>query len=184
MSAKGVEGVSESRWLLMMRHAKSAWPPGVPDYDRPLAERGIRDAPVAARRVLDLIGPPDLVLVSPARRTRDTYELVSAAWNAAGVSSVEHRLEPLIYEATRAVLQEVVAELPEAAHRVILIGHNPGLQEFALTWPLTAETQAHSHLAEKFPTCGLALTSVRGSWAQGRGRLESVQVPRADPRPN
>ncbi|MER7967519.1 histidine phosphatase family protein [Streptomyces sp. NPDC096080] len=65
------------RRLIVLRHAKSAGPDGVGDFDRPLAPRGLRDAPAAGRRLREAGWFPDQVVCSPARRTRDTFDLVA-----------------------------------------------------------------------------------------------------------
>lgn len=110
--------------LVLLRHAKSAWPDGVGDEQRPLAERGRRDAPAAGRWLREHVRV-DLVVCSPAVRTRQTWRLVSAELDVAP----EFQLDDRIYDATAAELVAVVRELPPSAATVLVIGHNPGLSE-------------------------------------------------------
>jgi phosphohistidine phosphatase len=112
-----------TRTLVVLRHAKSAWPDDVADRRRPLADRGRRDASAAGRWLRDNVGAVDLVLCSPALRTRQTWELVSAEL----VGTPEFRLDERIYAASLGDLLEVVTEA--SADTVLLIGHNPGLSE-------------------------------------------------------
>src|SRR5690242_15813577 len=83
-----------SRRLILLRHAKSDWPEGVADLDRPLAERGRADAPVAGRELARL-GVPDVVLCSPAQRTRATWELARQAMGPESATAVT-RFAPVI----------------------------------------------------------------------------------------
>ena len=81
--------------LLLLRHAKSDWPDGVDDHDRPLAERGRRAGPLMARYMTGEGLIPDLALISTARRTRETWELLRPVIG----NGIRWREEPRIYEA-------------------------------------------------------------------------------------
>ncbi|HEX4703801.1 MAG TPA: histidine phosphatase family protein [Pseudonocardiaceae bacterium] len=119
--------------LVVLRHAKSAWPADVADQDRPLNERGRRDAPAAGRWLSSNAPAIDLAICSPAARAVQTWQLV-----AAEVSQPEYRLDDRIYDASVERLLDIVRELPDAASTVLLIGHNPGLTDLVHT--LTSET--------------------------------------------
>ncbi|MGW2303306.1 SixA phosphatase family protein [Streptomyces sp. NPDC001809] len=111
-----------------MRHAKSAWPEGVADRDRPLGPRGLRDAPAAGRFLAETTGPPDLVLCSPARRARGTWELAAAELDG----PVPTRLDPRVYGADATELLDVLHRVPDEVGTLLLVGHNPGLEELVL----------------------------------------------------
>ncbi|WP_424184531.1 SixA phosphatase family protein [Actinokineospora sp. G85] len=117
------------RRLVVLRHAKSAWPEGVPDYRRPLADRGRRDAPAVGRWLADRIGDINIALVSPATRTRQTWDLVAAELKT--TPTVVHD-EQLYGEGPDSVLG-VLGTLPETADTVLLIGHNPDLEDLVET---------------------------------------------------
>jgi len=110
-----------------MRHADARWrDPGLPDLQRPLSRRGSAAAEAMARRLLELELVPDLLLVSPARRTQQTAEIV-----ARELSLPERRVlrEESLYLASAADLLKVVERTgPRVAH-VLLVGHNPGVSQ-------------------------------------------------------
>jgi phosphohistidine phosphatase len=112
--------------LLVMRHAKSSHIAGeLDDFERPLNKRGKREAPQIGRLLKEENLVPDLVVASAARRTRKTAELVVHESGFRG----ETRLTSDLYDASRAQLVGVVQALPDFAARVLLVGHNPGLEE-------------------------------------------------------
>jgi phosphohistidine phosphatase len=157
--------------LLLLRHAKSSWKDTeLDDHDRPLNERGKRDAPRIGQLLKDENLLPDLIVVSTARRARKTAEHVIHHSGYRG----ESRFTGELYNARRDQLLALVAALPEGAGRVLLIGHNPGFEELleALTdecRPLSTATLAH-------------LESPAPSWQQfreaGPARLVKVWQPR------
>ncbi|MFK7159955.1 histidine phosphatase family protein [Marinospirillum sp. MEB164] len=114
-------------YLTLVRHAKSSWKDDqLADIDRPLNKRGRGDLPGLSARLTQKITPPDLILLSPARRTRATAEPLCAAW-----PQVEVRLTPEIYEASLAQLLALVVPQLAVTRHLMLIGHNPGLAELA-----------------------------------------------------
>ncbi|MDH4353087.1 MAG: histidine phosphatase family protein [Actinomycetota bacterium] len=164
--------------LGLLRHAKSAYPPGVPDARRPLSDRGARDAPEAGRRLAERLGVPDLVLVSTATRTQQTW----AAAQTAFPHPPHHRAEHLIYDASVDDLLLLIRSLDEAVGTAVLVGHNPGLEEaaFALSGD-RSDPDAVRAMSQKFPTSALAVLSVELPWAHvvpGSARLESFEVAR------
>ncbi|MGH3766239.1 MAG: SixA phosphatase family protein [Pseudonocardiaceae bacterium] len=113
------------RRLILLRHAKSAWPPETPDALRPLAERGLRDAPAIGRWLRTHIDRIDLVVCSPAVRAAQTWELAAA--ELAATPHVRH--DERLYGASAAELLTVAHQLPEQASTAALVGHNPGLED-------------------------------------------------------
>lgn len=139
------------RRLVVVRHAKAAWPDGVPDLQRPLAERGRHDAPAIGRWLAEHIGDPDLVLCSVAVRARQTWELAAAELPAAPPV----RYEEQVYDASASTLVDVVAALPDSAATVVLIGHNPALTDFVAR--LSGQPQ-------ELKTSAVAVLSWPGRW--------------------
>lgn len=109
--------------LVILRHAKSAWPEGVPDYRRPLADRGRTEAPAVGRWLAEHVPDIDVALVSPATRTRQTWELVSAELPAAP----EVRFEEQLYGEGAEAILDLLGSLTDVK-TVLVIGHNPDLE--------------------------------------------------------
>ncbi len=140
------------RTLILLRHAKSDWSTGEDDVRRPLAKRGRRQAPEAGRWLAANVGRIDLAVVSPAERTRSTWELVSAELAVPPRTRLDERL----YAAPGRALLAVVRELTADLGTVVLVGHNPGLEELVSTL---------SGRWVRLPTSALAVLSVSGEWA-------------------
>jgi phosphohistidine phosphatase len=112
--------------LLLLRHAKSSWGnPGLADHDRPLNKRGKRDAPRIGELLRREELVPHLIISSTARRARVTAELVAEHSGYAG----SLRLEADLYAAGAEAYLEGLANLPDEYERVMVVGHNPGLEE-------------------------------------------------------
>lgn len=141
--------------LLLLRHAKSSWDdPSLSDFDRPLAPRGRRDAPRVGAALRERGPAPEVILSSPAARTRETIAAVTRAARLA--ATPEFRED--IYAASSAELIRIVRALPTASRCAMLVGHNPGLED--LVGRLTGSTD------ERMPTCALACIEFRNdSWA-------------------
>jgi phosphohistidine phosphatase len=172
------------RTLILLRHGKSAYPAGVPDHARPLADRGRRQAALAGEHIRTLLhrgeAAIDLVLCSTAERTRQT---LAASGLDAG-TTVEYRDE--IYGAESDELLDLIATLPETAATVLVVGHFPGLPDLAedLSGP-DSDRSALAALARKFPTSAFAVLTVDGPWSgvPAGGRLIAVTIPRDHPAP-
>ena len=150
-----------SKRLYLLRHAKSSWKqPDLADHERPLAGRGRHAANAIARHLLEHEIAPELVLCSTARRARETCELLLPALETA---TVHH--EPALYGASTAELLERLHEVPDGTGSVLLIGHNPALEQLALE--LARPSPARRELAVKFPTAALASLDFPGpSWRE------------------
>ncbi|GGL87763.1 phosphoglycerate mutase [Streptomyces fumigatiscleroticus] len=176
MSARG--GPGPLRRLVVLRHAKSAWPEGAPDHERPLAPRGRRDAPAAGRALAEADCLPDLALCSTAVRARQTWELVSAQWGTP--PPVRH--DPRLYAAGVADLLEVVHEVSAEVETLLLIGHNPGLADLVLELAWDGLDDALEQVRVKFPTSAVAVLAWHGTtWRaldRGTALLTAMAVPR------
>lgn len=166
--------------LMLLRHAKSDWSAaGQPDRDRPLAQRGRAAAPVMGRYLAQHPPGPDLALVSPARRTRETWDLLAPAL----ASMPPVRFDERLYDARAATVLRVLQEAPVDTRALLVIGHNPGLQELANLVIGTGDPAVRAQLVEKFPTTALAVIDFTAErWSElraGAGRLERFITPRA-----
>jgi phosphohistidine phosphatase len=150
-----------TRRLHLLRHAKSSWDDdSLPDHARPLSPRGTTAAERMRRRLEDGDVRPGLVLCSTALRARDTLERVLSSLGAPRLL-----LEDGLYHTRAETLLERVRAVPDDVCEVMLVGHNPGLENLiellAVPGPLTSE------VAEKFPTGALAtLESEAGTWSE------------------
>jgi phosphohistidine phosphatase len=172
------------RQLLILRHAKSTWDDKASaDRDRPLTERGHRAAARMATEMHTLGLEPDMILVSPARRTMQTMEALEP-WDESPL------IEPIesLYLADVPELLAALHGVAETVRSVLLIGHNPGLHDLAVSLaglrdrPLgAAATAGERTLAEGFPTGALAEFSIAGSWwelREGGGKLVRFLTPK------
>ena len=156
--------------LYLLRHAKSSWKePGLQDFDRPLNNRGREAAPLVGQLIRKGKLRIDLLLSSPAVRARQTAALVK---EAAGLYA-ELLYDERIYEADADALLEVVRQAADSADALMLVGHNPGMEE--LLELLTGETA-------QMPTAALACVALDiekwGKVREGAGRLEWLVRPK------
>jgi phosphohistidine phosphatase len=140
------------RTLILLRHAKSDWSGDEADIARPLAKRGRRQAPDAGRWLAANIDGIDLAVVSPATRARSTWDLVAAELDVLPPTRIDDR----VYAASDHELLTVVRELSDDIETVVLVGHNPGIEDLASL--LTGERS-------QMPTSALAVITVPGSWS-------------------
>ena len=164
--------------LSLLRHAKSSWKePALPDHDRPLNTRGKAEAPVMGKEIAKHGLEPDLVLCSTARRTRDTLKLVLRELK----SEPKVIYEDGLYHGTPAEMLDLLRELSAGAGQVLLVGHNPELQSFALDLIGSGSKQLKDRLEAKLPTAGLVvLRFPAGAWkdvAINSGKLELFLTP-------
>ena len=143
-----------TRTLVVLRHGKSDWTGDEPDRERPLARRGRRQAAEAGAWLADNVEAIDLVVVSPAVRALSTWELAAAELDPAP----EVRIDERVYAAWGRELRALVDELADDLGTVILVGHNPGVED--LVQELTGEDVP-------MPTSAIAVLTWEGSWADG-----------------
>lgn len=126
------------RKLVMIRHAKSSWDnPSDSDFERPLNDRGERDAPAMGSRLRKLNVLPDLIISSTAKRARQTARRIAAA---IGYDKDRIIFEDKLYHCVPAVFEEVIAGLDDSLETVFIVAHNPGITDFV------------NDLSEKFRT--------------------------------
>jgi phosphohistidine phosphatase len=155
--------------LLLLRHAKSSWKDtGLQDFDRPLNGRGKKAAEMIGRFIKKKEIKPDLLISSPAVRARETIETVI---KAAKLQS-ELRFDQRIYEAGPQRLLEIVSQIEEGRSIVLLVGHNPGMEEL-----LHLLTDRVEHMA----TGTLAGIDLKGEWSRAgeeKGTLGWIVKPK------
>ncbi|GAB2720718.1 SixA phosphatase family protein [Nocardia thraciensis] len=161
------------RTLILMRHGKSSYPPGVADHERPLAPRGRREAALAGDWLRETQAPIDAVRCSDAVRTRETLA-------ATGITAPV-RFESSIYEASPRTLIELVQLADDDPRTLLLIGHAPAMPWTA--WELAAnrDSEPAAELSRKFPTSALAVLEFDRPWADvdpGTGDLVRFHIPR------
>jgi len=166
------------RHLLLLRHAKAiAAERGMADRDRPLTPRGHRDAHLIGAAIAR-DGPPDLILCSPSRRTRETLADVLQSLATAPKVVFANSL----YGAQGTTYAEAIAAQGGEAKRLLVIGHNPAVHATALAFAATGARAQRAALAAKFPTCALVVIAVEGDdWTAirtGAGELVSFLRPR------
>jgi phosphohistidine phosphatase len=156
--------------LFLIRHAKSDYPPGIPDHDRPLSARGRQDAAVAATWLeqCGLVTGPWLAVVSDARRTRDTWAILGTALSDSHVS-----VRPDLYEAGVGTVLSIITQAWVGVESLFIVGHNPTIHATALH--LAGISASGSIIAERFPTCAIAVLRARDDEMS----LVHVEVPRA-----
>jgi phosphohistidine phosphatase len=154
--------------LLLLRHAKSSWEDrGLADHDRPLAPRGRRAAKLIAEHLRRERVAPALVLCSSAQRTRETLERIAPALG----EQVPVQIERELYAASEHRLLERVRGVEESVESVMVIGHNPGVEQLALSLAVSGENLAA--VRRKYPTGALATLEFAGRWRElGPGSAE------------
>lgn len=164
--------------LTLLRHAKSGWDdPSSRDFDRPLNPRGRRAArAVGAEMKAQGLGF-DLVLASPARRVVETIEEVAATYGA-----LDPGYDQRLYLASAATLLDIVRAAPDGAGRLLLIGHNPGLEELALRLTGGEGDTLRRQIEIKYPTATVAEIELPAEhWPEARdgsGRIVRFIRPR------
>jgi phosphohistidine phosphatase len=171
---------SATRRLVLLRHAKSAWPDGVPDRDRPLAPRGRRDAPAAGRWLRKAGFVPDLVLCSTARRARETWRLAEEQVGAHPQTSFEQQ----VYAASSTQVLDLARQTPADVGTLLIVGHDPAMRELTLELanaePGGAEAEAIGRVQAKYPTAAIAVLVFTAGWPElgpGQARLAAFATP-------
>ncbi len=167
--------MNDRRTLLLMRHAKSDYPAGVADHDRPLAPRGIREAGLAGDWLRANAPAIDAVLCSTATRARQTLDKT-------GIDAPVRYSERL-YGASPGTMIEEINETADDIGTLLVIGHEPAMSSLALI--LADDDGANDAVVEristKFPTSAITVLTVPGGWKglePGRAALTGFEVPR------
>jgi phosphohistidine phosphatase len=151
------------RTLILIRHAKSDWSGIETDIRRPLARRGQRQAPEIGRWLVANVDHIDLAVLSPATRAQQTWELVAAELTAPPPTRIDER----VYAASDRRLLTVVRDLTTDLETVVLVGHNPGVEEFV--YALTGQSVP-------MPTSALALITWSGPWSDAGQRSATLRA--------
>lgn len=167
--------------LMILRHAKSDWAePGRPDMDRPLAPRGERAAALMGGVLAEPELRPDGILVSPARRTRET---LAGVLTGLGRPAPPSTVIAGLYEPSAGNYHSVIAAHGGSARRLLLIGHNPSCHATALLFAGKGDRTGLAELAAKYPTAALAVIDFDlNAWADiapRAGTLAAFLTPRA-----
>lgn len=143
--------------LYLMRHAKSSWSVmSQNDMARPLNERGLRDTPEMGRRLRGRNVRPDIILCSPAQRTRQTADLISQEMD---LDPGTLQFNDPIYEASTDTLLQLIRSLPDQCQSAMIIGHNP-----SIGWLANALSDVG---LERMPTCAIATLEMdTNRWAE------------------
>ncbi|MFK0238914.1 SixA phosphatase family protein [Streptomyces vinaceus] len=164
------------RRIVLLRHAKADWPQ-VADHDRPLAERGRKDAPAAGLKLAETGIDFDLALCSTAARTRETWKLAVHELPHRPRTSYEERL----YDASLGELIALLNETSDEVANLLVIGHNPGMHALADALSGRAEGDTLTRMSRTgFPTAAFAVVSFTGSWKSvehGVGALTDFWTP-------
>lgn len=165
--------------LTLLRHAKSGWEDAIPrDFDRPLNPKGRRAAKTVGQHLKTLGLTFDHIVASPAQRVVETIAGVAQGYG----SAIEPAWDKRLYLASAATLLDVARETPADADRLLMIGHNPGLEDFVLLLTAGGEASLVAAVEEKYPTATLAeLTFAVDHWADlaaGQGTLTRFIRPR------
>lgn len=156
------------RTLLLLRHAKSSWDdPSLDDFDRPLARRGREAAPRVGREMARRGLIPQMAIVSPALRTRQTWDLVSAGWPL----GPDTTFDPTVYEAEPEAILRAIRAVPDRIQTLLVVGHNPGLEQLSLAIAGDGSNRdAVSSIETKYPTAALAIFHCADTWSRLAGR--------------
>jgi phosphohistidine phosphatase len=147
--------------LILFRHAKSSWEHDVEDHERPLSDRGIKAAPRTGAWLATNGFVPDLALVSTARRAQQTWALASSGFG----KPVKKQDSDAIYEATAENILPLIKSVKKVVGTLIVVGHNPGLEQLAILLMKDDGGEAGARLSQKFPTAAVAVLSFGGNWA-------------------
>jgi phosphohistidine phosphatase len=163
------------RTLLLMRHAKSDYPTGVADHERPLAPRGVREAGLAGDWLRASAPPIDLVLCSTAVRARETLALTKL--------TAPVRFTDRLYDAVPSTVIDEINGVDDDVTTLLVIGHEPAMSSVALGLAETStkENDAAESISTKFPTSAIARLSTGSRWhglGLGDAELVSFHVPR------
>ncbi len=160
------------RTLYLIRHAKSSWDnPGLRDFNRPLNDRGLREAPKMAQLLVRQGVQPDLLVSSPAKRALTTALFFAETFGIADDAVVR---EQDIYEADPTDIFQIISRLPDSAQTVMLFGHNPTFTDVA--------NRFSENFIDNVPTCGVVqIESAADSWQkfyEGNANVKACFFPK------
>lgn len=148
--------------IILLRHSKAVASAAAGDHARGLSPRGFAEAQETATLLKRRIAP-DFALVSDARRTRETFDRLIEEFGQA----IPHRFEHRLYGATPDMILDLVGELPSDLHRLLVVGHNPGLGDLARHLARSGDRAVLGELSERFPTSAFAIITLqRASWTE------------------
>jgi phosphohistidine phosphatase len=162
----------DHRTLVLLRHAKSAYPTGVSDHDRPLAPRGVREAGLAGEWLRLNLPAVQQILCSTATRARETL-------SHSGISAPVRYVQRLYGAAVTTVIDEI-GTVADDVTTLLVVGHEPTMSEVALQLA-GSDSVAAQRIAAKFPTSALAVLEVPHGWQglkRGAAALVDFRVPR------
>ncbi|MQT11542.1 SixA phosphatase family protein [Segnochrobactrum spirostomi] len=165
--------------LLLLRHAKSSWDaPQLADFDRPLNSRGRRSAPLMGRHIAAHALVPDRIVCSTARRTRETL----AGLLPYLATEMDIRMTRDLYDSSASDYLDVIRAFGGSARTLLVIGHNPALQETAIDLVGTGNPTIVDQITSEFPTAALAIIDFpEKKWSEIHpkgGRIVSFFQPR------
>lgn len=166
------------RTLLLLRHAKSSWQDAkLRDFDRPLNPRGIKACQFMAGLFSEKAINPDIILCSPAARTRETLHRIAEQTPLSAKPIFEDRL----YGADA---KGLIAELQKTEHAksILLVGHNPAIHDLALLLCRRGRAEAMDRLERKYPTAALAEIRLPGPYWHNLHPNDGVLVDFIQPR--
>ena len=166
--------------ISLMRHAKSDWvDPELGDFERPLAPRGVKAAPLIDTFMQEHNIHPDLILCSTAKRAMDTLNLLKKTFE----NSPEVVFEDKLYMASAREMMRLATTVSETCNHVLLIAHNPGLHVLALALAEMGQSESYLKLIRKYPTASLTVLDFdTDSWSKitpGQGRLRHFITPKS-----
>ena len=160
--------------LILMRHAKSAYPEGVGDHDRPLNARGRRDAPVAGHLLSQYLATVDLALISTAVRAQQTWQLARPALRVTAQFDV-----PQLYLASPDTMLRRIRAVD--VQRLVVVSHNPGTEDLAERLTHNTTSEQYRRMRTKFPTAAFAVLESDepfAQWGFGAATLRAFEVGR------
>jgi phosphohistidine phosphatase len=165
-----------SRTLLLLRHGKSDWSTGVDDFDRPLKKRGVSSSLKIGGWLKSNKLLPDYIVTSPAKRALQTATIIG---KCAGIRKKTIDKDEHIYLASPEALLYVLENLPQQAKRVLLVGHNPGLEQL-LYFLLDGQLEIPAD-GKLLPTAALAVLEMPDRWSKlknGTAKLKTLIRPK------
>jgi phosphohistidine phosphatase len=162
--------------VYLLRHARAAWAePGMRDFDRPLEPAGVADADAIGHALREAGDRPGRVICSSARRARETWDAVAPHL----ARDIEIVLTDQLYITDATGYLNFIRETLDVGE-LMIIGHNPMIEDLCFALATTAEADAHEARSGGFPAAGLAVIAFPGPLAEaapGRGHLERFLVP-------